>query len=130
MCFQFGGVKIYMTNSVKFYAIRIVGTNYFKSSKWLDFGDYETAMAAGVFYNQLKTAEKAIRNAAKFLAHEGAEYSICWEWYTPDAQHAQREAQRKSRKLPNRKPQFRALQLEIVELELRILDRFSGSKSA
>jgi hypothetical protein len=112
--------KVNKSPAVKFYAIRIVGTDYFKSSKWADFSDYETAMGNGVFFNQRKTAERVIRNTAKFLASEASEYSICKEWYTPDAQHAQQEAQRKSRKLPNRKPKFRALELEVVELDLSI----------
>jgi hypothetical protein len=116
--------KVNKSPAVKFYAIRIVGTDYFKSSKWADFSDYETAMGNGVFFNQRKTAERVIRNTAKFLASEASEYSICKEWYTPDAQHAQHEASRRRRTgtqwLPNRKPKFRALELEVVELDLSI----------
>lgn len=47
-------------NDFQFYAIRIKGTDFFKTSGEM-FGTFEEAMAQGVFYNTRKTAEKYLK---------------------------------------------------------------------
>jgi len=61
-----------MSNGVKFYAIRIKGTDFFKcSGKNLYFATFEDAMTKGVYFNQRKNAEKVLKANTKQLAADG-----------------------------------------------------------
>jgi hypothetical protein len=72
-------------------------------------------MAAGVFFNKLENAEKAVRDAHRSLSHYST-YTILdgtqTHTYYVDAQHPA---------LKNDPELFRPIELEIVELELRIV---------
>ena len=60
---------------VSFYAIRIVGTDFYMISRYQRFGTFEEAMEMGVFFNQRKNAEKKIRDEMKRLKAQSG-YSI------------------------------------------------------
>jgi len=65
---------------VNFYAIRIVGTDFYMISRHQRFGTFEEAMDMGVFFNQRKNAEKKIRDAMKSLKGH-PDYSIHYSRY-------------------------------------------------
>lgn len=64
-----------MSKQVSFYAIRIVGTDFYMISRHQRFGTFEEAMDMGVFFNQRKNAEKKIRDEMKRLKGQSG-YSI------------------------------------------------------
>lgn len=73
-----------MSNAVKFYAIRIKGTDFYKCSKHLHFASFKDAIAHGVFFNQRKNAEKTVRANTKQLAAVGypinySQFIVCNE---------------------------------------------------
>lgn len=84
---------------MNFYAIRIVGTDRFKISKHAAFGSFDDAMMMGCFFNQTKSAEKAIRDTLKKLRGEapysdhGSQYVVnnggVNQFYTPSAKYAE-----------------------------------------
>jgi hypothetical protein len=110
-----------MSNKVPFYAIRMKGTNLYKGS-YDCFIPFEDAMGAGIYYNQLKTAEKNLKldmeryhggtkrypNANRFMIYndEGKlEYYAACQKYV-DSQEYEIE--------------FREIELEIVKLILTV----------
>jgi hypothetical protein len=74
-----------MTKQINLFAIRIKGTDLYKSSAHSTFGPYEDAMMSGVYYNQAKNAERHIKETmARLTAGKGytrmqSYYSICDE---------------------------------------------------
>lgn len=69
-----------MSKQVSFYAIRIVGTDFYMISRHKRFGTFEEAMDMGVFFNQRKNAEKKIRDEMKSLKGH-PDYSIHYSRY-------------------------------------------------
>ena len=113
-----------MSNGVLFYAIRIKGTELYKGSHDC-FIPFEDAVGGGVYYNQLKTAEKNLKqdmeryhggtkrypNANRFMIYndEGKlkYYAACQKYVDRDSQLYEIE--------------FREIELEIVELILTVV---------
>jgi hypothetical protein len=69
-----------MSKQVSFYAIRIVGTDFYMISKHNRFGTFEEAMEMGVFFNQRKNAEKKIKEKMQALKGH-PDYSIHYSRY-------------------------------------------------
>lgn len=69
-----------MTDSVEFFAIRIVGTDYFMISRHNRFGTFAEAMEMGVFFNRRENAEKKIKEKMKVLKGH-PDYSIHYSRY-------------------------------------------------
>jgi hypothetical protein len=112
-----------MSKSVPFYAIRMKGTEFYKGS-YDCFVSFEEAIGLGVYYNQLKTAEKNLKlnmerfhggtkrypNAMRFEISKGDEI----KYYAADQEYV-REASK------DYEIEFREIELEIVELRLTLV---------
>lgn len=113
-----------MSNSVPFYAIRIKGTELYKG-RGDCFVSFEEAMGLGVYYNQLKTAEKNLTLDMERY-HGGTEryptvsrfciYSWTddqYKYYAADREYVRECSQQYA-------IEFREIELEIVELRLTV----------
>lgn len=112
-----------MSNKVSFYAIRMKGTELYKGS-YDCFISFEDAVGAGIYYNQLKTAEKNLKldmeryhggtkrypNANRFIIPKDGVikyYAACQKYV--DSQLYEIE--------------FREIELEIVELSMTVANK-------
>ena len=116
----------YKIAPVKFYAIRIKGTNWFKSSGEA-FEAFDIAMKCGVYYNQLETAEKNLKKYTKMYKGGNASYpkglrftipnktGNGWKYYYADQARVDEDSMRYE-------VNFWDIELEIVELNLEIAE--------
>ena len=110
---------------VKFYALRIKGTQWYKSSG-STFESFDAAIGCGVYYNQLKTAEKNLKTYTKMYKGGNPAYprgqrfttpnesGDGWNYFYADQKIAVDEA--------SYKVEFWDIELEIVELVLTKLE--------
>lgn len=117
-----------MSKQANFYAIRIVGTDYFMINKHSIFGTFEEAMNMGVFFNTELKAKKRIRDEMKRLKPQG-EYPLAgarapgarydmkingeWKSFTPSQEYANMVA-------GHYKITVRDIELEVVPLVMSI----------
>lgn len=112
-----------MNKQVNFYAIRIVGTDYFMINKHSNFGTFEEAMNMGVFFNTELKAKKRIRDEMKRLKPQGgyplagARYDMKingeWKSFTTSQEYANMVA-------GHYKITVRDIELEVVPLVMSI----------
>lgn len=111
---------------ISFYAIRIRGTDYFKNSKHLTFSSFEDAIAAGVFYNQRKSAEKAVKVSTRQLTGDGypttASRFLIYETATDQSRYCSSIQSFVDTESKKYEIEFMTIELEIVELHLTVAD--------
>lgn len=115
-----------MSNTVSFYAIRMKGTELYKGS-YDCFIPFEDAVGAGIYYNQLKTAEKNLKldmeryhggtkrypNANRYMIYDD-EFKL--KYYAACQKFVDRDCQ-------NYEIEFREIELEIVELNMTVANK-------
>jgi hypothetical protein len=116
-----------MTNKpISFYAVRIKGTDYFKNSKHLTFSSFEDAITNGVFYNQRKSAEKAVKVSTKQLTGNGYPHTasrfLLYETATDRARYCSGIQSYVDTESKRYEIEFMTVELEIVELHLTQAD--------
>jgi hypothetical protein len=115
-----------MNNNISFYAIRIKGTDFFKCTRHMDFGSFQSAITNGVFFNQRKNAEKTIKECVKQL--NGISYPLSSSRFTIyDSSTSKLKSYSPNKELVNSTLQsypieFMEIELEIVELTMKIAE--------
>ena len=112
-----------MNKSINLFAIRIKGTDLFKTSRFDTFGAYDEAIHAGVYYNHEKTAELIVKKTMAKKA-EQSRFAITENdvrtLYTASKEYFDSQLTNPEQWKSLMPVKFREIELEVVTLKLTL----------